>query len=111
MEGWDEQPASSPQARFSVPFFPVSCPSGSPHRRQSEARQGGGGAPGPGGVSDPGGEQGVVLSPVSDTRACLDLMLILGLLSYHLMGVSDEGCRVRPHLSLEGMVLLRTRWA
>ena len=37
------------------------------------------------------------------------LVLILGSWSYHLMEVADEH-RVRPHLSVEGTVILRSRW-
>ena len=115
LEEWWRAGTSSPWAArrpgFRYLSSLVSCPSGSPHHRRSESRQGWGGAPGPRWCLQSGEESKASSSLLCQTRACLDLMLILGLLSYHLMGVSGEGCRVRPHLSLEGMVLLRTRWA
>lgn len=71
-----------------------------------------GGDPGPPVVSPiQGGEQGAFLFSAPDTCGLPgSLVLILGSWSYHLMGVADEKHRVRPHWSVEGTVILGTRW-
>ena len=105
-EGWGEQPAGSVFGSF-LPFS--LAPADLPFTDVSESP---GGDPRPPVVSPiQGGEQGVFLFSAPDTCGLPgSLVLILGSWSYHLMGVADEKHRVRSHLSVEGTVILGTRW-